>query len=236
MSSRSQKSFASKLGNAKKLKTIVTSFTEYQAPVPNASLEALTTAITNIETVQQQYNTAKADYTIKTVQRREIFTEAPDALERRLSPIRTFIEAVKGKNSTELIQITSLVNKIRGNAKPKVVQITENETETISQIERTYASRIANFKNIIDILVSLGDTYSPPNTLIQIEALSALAIAAENSTVAVDTCLSVLKPLINTRQELFTGLSQQTQSIKNFVKAQYGLTSNEYKQIKGISI
>ncbi len=33
MSSKSQKSFASKLGNAKKLKTIVTSFTEYQAPV-----------------------------------------------------------------------------------------------------------------------------------------------------------------------------------------------------------
>ncbi len=117
-----------------------------------------------------------------------------------------------------------------------MVQITENETETISQIERTYASRIANFKNIIDILVSLGDTYNPPNVLIKIEALNALAVSAENSTVAVDTCLSVLKPLINTRQELFTGLSQQTQSIKNFVKAQYGLTSNEYRQIKGISI
>jgi len=236
MSSNSQSSFASRLGKAKTLQTIVAGFTNYVAPVPTASVATLTQTITDVETLQQQYNTAKSDYTTKTKERKKIFYENSDSLEKRLSPIRTFIEALKGKDSTELIQITSLVNKIRGNVTKTASSNSESETATISQIERSYASRLANFKNIIDILTSLGEEYAPPNALITIEALQTFALAAADSTTAVDVCLSVYKPIINQRKDLYDTLRQQTQSIKNFIKAQYGIQSNEYSQVKKLTI
>lgn len=236
MSSNSQSSFASRLGKAKTLVTTVSSYTDYTAPVATASVATITQTITDIEAVQQQYNTAKSDYTLKTNQRKQIFTENEDALEKRLSPIRTFIEALKGKNSTELVQITSLVNKIRGNTTKSTTVSTESETDTISQIERTYASRLSNFKNIIDILTSLGASYAPPNEQITLTALTEYATTAEASITAVDVCLSVFKPIINQRKTMFDTLREQTQSMKNFIKAQYGLSSNEYNQVKKLSI
>lgn len=236
MSSNSQSSFASRLGKAKNLQIIVASFTNYVAPVPIASVATLTQTITDVETLQQQYNTVKSDYTTKTKQRKMIFYENKNSLEKRLSPIRTFIEALKGKNSTELVQITSLVNKIRGSVTKTAAKKTESETDTISQIERTYASRLANFKNIVDILTSLGDGYTPPNALITVEALSELANTAQESTTAVDVCLSLYKPIINERKTLYDNLREQAQSMKNFIKAQYGNTSNEYSQVKKLTI
>ncbi len=233
MSSKSHGSFASRLGKAKNLQIIVGSFTNYVAPVPTASLATLTETITAIDTLQQQYNIVKSDYTTKTKERKIIFSENNNSLDKLLSPIRTFIEALKGKDSTELTQITSLVNKIRGSVTKTA---TESETDSISQIERTYASRLANFKNIIDILSSLGEGYAPPNESISLEALNALATTAQESTTAVDVCLSVYKPIINERQTLFDTLRQQTQSIKNFIKAQFGIDSNEYSQVKKLAI
>lgn len=236
MSSKSHGSFASRLGKAKNLQIIVGSFTNYVAPVPTASLATLTETITTIDTLQQQYNIVKSDYTTKTKERKIIFSENNNSIDKLLSPIRTFIEALKGKESTELAQITSLVNKIRGSVAKTFTKSTESETDSISQIERTYASRLANFKNIIDILSSLGEGYAPPNESISLEALNALATTAQESTTAVDVCLSVYKPIINERQTLYDTLRQQTQSIKNFIKAQFGIDSNEYSQVKKLVI
>ncbi|MFL0123132.1 hypothetical protein V2590_00470 [Tenacibaculum maritimum] len=236
MASTSQKSLASRLGNAKKLKTIVSNFTDYQPPVVEASVAKLTETIKQIETLQTNYNNAKANYTKKTNERRNIFTEKDNALDKQLSPIRAFIEALKGKGSIELTQITTIISKMRGRASKTTLKNEDTDTKTISQIERTYASRIANFKNIIDLLSALGQNYKPTNTNLSIASLTNLVMEAEASSEAVDLALTILKPIIEERQELFKNLSKQTQSIKNFVKAQYGLTSNEYKQIKGLSI
>ncbi|MGG8495204.1 hypothetical protein ACQY1Q_02200 [Tenacibaculum sp. TC6] len=236
MASTSQKSLASRLGNAKKLKTIVNNFTNYQPPVEEASVAKLTETIEQIETLQTQYNNVKADYTLKTNERKKIFTENDNAIDRQLAPIRAFVEALKGKDSVELTQISTLINKIRGQASKKTTNKEETDTKTISQIERTYASRVANFKNMIDLLSSLGETYNPINETLSVTSLNTLATEAEASSEAVDLALATLKPVTEQRQGLYNTLSKQTQSIKNFVKAQYGQTSNEYKQIKGLTI
>jgi len=236
MTSTSQKSYASRLGNAKKMATIVATFTDYQPPVPNASVENLQQTITNIEQIQQQYNTATLNYTIVTNERKKIFADNEDSLEKRLAPIRGFVEALKGKESVVLKQVGTAIKKIRGQAKPKPIADTESETTVISQVERTYASRVTNFKIIIDLLTSLGDTYTPPNELITVTALNELAAKAAQCTVEVDKALSLLKPIIEARQTNFENLKNQVQTIKNFVKAQYGLTSNEYRQIKGLTV
>ncbi|CAL2089653.1 hypothetical protein [Tenacibaculum sp. 190524A02b] len=236
MTSTSQKSYASRLGNAKKMATIVATFTDYQPPVPNASVENLQQTIANIEQIQEEYNTATLSYTLVTNERKKIFSDNEDALEKRLAPIRGFIEALKGKESVELKQVGTAIKKIRGKANPKPASDTESETTVISQVERTYASRITNFKIIIDLLTSLGEAYTPPNELITVTALNELATKAAQSTVEVDKALSLLKPIIEARQTNFENLKNQVQTIKNFVKAQYGLTSNEYKQIKGLAV
>ena len=236
MSSTSQRSFSSRLGNAKKINTIVSNYATYQPPVEEASVEKLTETITAIETLQTTYNNAKATYTTKTEERKKIFSENTNAIDKQLALIRAFLEALKGKDSTEYKQVNTLIKKIRGVTSKKAPQTEENETKTVSQIERTYASRVANFKNMVDVLTTMGEGYNPPNTSIGLEALTTLATEADASTQEVDQALAILKPVIEQRQELFVKLNKQVQSIKNFVKAQYGQTSNEYKQIKGITI
>lgn len=236
MGSISNKSFASRLGNAKKLKTLLANFATYQAPVSSASIENLANTISTIETLQTTLNNAKTAYTTNIDTRKKLFTSNVDALVKRLSPIRTFIEALKGKNSIELKQVNDLVKKIRGSGTSKSTTSTNEETQQISQIERTYASRLANFKNIIDILISFDSDYSPPNTLITVNALQELSTKASTAMTKVNEALAAYKPLIVKRQEAFSNLKKQVQSIKNFVKAQYGLNSVEYNQIKSLTI
>ncbi len=235
MSSTSHKSFASRLGNAKKFKTIVTSFSNYQAPIESASIEALSLTINSIEALQEHYDTVKTDYKIKTNARQKLFSGNIDAIDKRLSPISAFVKALKGKDSVELKQITGLIYKIRGTTKRKKVNVSQEDSDSISQIERTYASRISNFKSIIVVLNSLGEIYNPPNPLISLVSLNELAVAAEHSTASVDECLSVLNPLVVERKDVFNALKDQVQGIKNFIKAQFGPSSNEFKQISKLA-
>ena len=235
MSSKSHKSFASRLGKAKTFHTYVSSYTDYIAPLETASVSSFKNTITAIETLQKQYNNVKSDYTEKINERKKIFYNNDNSLEKRLSLIRVFVKALKGKDHSITKQITSLVNKIRGYVK-KTNTTSNSDTNTISKIECTYASRLANFNNIIDIISNLGESYNPPNNEISLASLQELATDAANSSAAIDTCLSVYKPIIDARQVLYSNLNTQSQAIKGFIKAQYGLYAKEYTQIKKLDI
>lgn len=236
MGTISNSSYASRLGNAVKLHTLLISYTNYVPPIEQASTTALNSSIEAIHTIQDQYTSAKTIYSIKTDERRLLFTDSEDSMIKRLSPLRSFVEALKGKTSPEFKQMDICIKKIRGTNTSRSKTTEGDEIKSISTIESTYASRLSDFKSIIVILKTLGETYNPPNPLISLEALESLVASANETTLAVETSLATLNPLINSRQEAFKNLHEQTQNIKKFVKSQYGVTSKEYDQIKGLNI
>ena len=89
-----------------------------------------------------------------------------------------------------------------------------------------------------DIISTVGQFtgYNPTNATIKIAGLQAIStqLTTLNNTVAQK--IQVLKTARATRQNLYTDLKDRVQRIKSYVKAQYGLNSNEYKLIKGIQI
>lgn len=236
MATISNSSFASRLGHARTLHTLLVSYGDYTPPLPHVSPAVLLTAIEQIESKQSDFNAVQSIYTTKTDERKKLFSDSNDSIAKRLSPIRAFVEAIYGRNSIELKQINTSIKKIRGVTTSKTKSKDDGDIKHISTIERTYASQLSDFKTIIDVLKTFGETYSPPNALISVSGLEDLATAASEVTNGVETALANLKPLINSRKNEFDALHEQTQSIKNFVKAQYGLNSKEYTQIKGLYI
>ncbi len=234
MSSLSNRSFLSRLGNAQKIKIIVSNFKGYKPPVENASVKSLEESIIAMTNLQTKYDQAIAMYLIKTKLRKGIFLENEDGIDKRMSLIILFVVTLKGKESFEAIQIGNLINKIR--CQVTFNPMLEDELARISQIERNYASSVSDFKQIIAILFSFEEDHSPPNTLLSFGALKKLVEQVEKSTVEVDKALNILKPIIEERREDFAILKAQVQTIKNFIKAQYGRKSSEYKQIKGLSV
>lgn len=232
----SQKSFGSRLGKAKKLHTITTNFSDYAAPLETASVNTLANTIASIETLQKELDKAKSNYTSKTDIRKKVFYDNANSLEKCLSPIGTFIKVLKGSKSTEYTQVSGFISKIRGGVKKTSSSVSASNTNSISNVERSYASRLSNFKSIIVILTELGESYTPSNAFISLEALQELAITAENCTTEVDVSLSTYTTLVSNRLALFSDLKLQCQNIKDSIKMQYGVGSNQYAQVKKLDI
>jgi len=119
--------------------------------------------------------------------------------------------------------------------KPPVDPNAPAQSKIISQSEHSYGSMTQFFNDIISTLGQFTG-YNPTNTAIKIAGLQATAtqLTTLNNTVAQK--IQALKIARASRQSSYTDLRDRVQRIKSYVKAQYGINSNEYKLIKGIKI
>ncbi len=235
MNSTSHKSFSSRLGNAQSITTIMESFTDYVPPKQEVSVDAIQAQIGKIQELMNQHNAAQLIYREAVQQRVLLFDKEDDSVTKLLSPIGTFVRALLGEDSSVYQELNRIIKRMRGASKP-IVSSEEDDSRHISTVERTYDSRTQDFNLLVNVLEGMGEAYNPPNAMITLAVLKAKLIAIREQNTAVGKALTVLKPLIKERQEMFTVLTQQTQDAKNFVKAQYGIQSTEYKQIKSFVV
>ena len=101
----------------------------------------------------------------------------------------------------------------------------------------SYAEIAANFKTLAEAVNALVG-YSAPGTDIDGPALTALAGQLEGNNGAVGTTDTALDRAQRARVEIFyapeSGLEDKFQAIKKAVKGQYGQSSTQYAQVKGI--
>jgi len=237
MASISENTFGAKLRRAQDLLNYIQGFTGYNPPRVQESIAAFTTLINSIistnaneSSVQQQYKTA-VDL------RFAAFKGTNSSVEKLLAPIKGAVEAQFGKKSTEAISVSAIIKKMRSTklVKPPVDPNVPAQSKTISQSEHSYGSMTQMFNDIISTLGQFTG-YNPTNTTIKITGLQATAtqLTTLNNTVAQK--IQALKTARTSRQSSYTDLKERVQRIKSYVKAQYGINSNEYKLIKGIKI
>jgi hypothetical protein len=236
MSSTSHQSYASKIGNAQSMLLAIQEFPAYVAPIPTASPAALDASITSIQTLENTLNDAQTAYHVKVQDRQNVFDTNSNAIDKLLAPIRTFVEAITSDTDAQYIELNRLIKRIRGAAPKKSTNAINVSAAKKSQVEMTFNSRQHDFGLIINILESLSVPYTPPNADISIPNLIIVKDAAFSSTSKVETAQGVLKELTTKRLDSFKNLTAQCQSIKKFVKAQYGLHSTEYDRIKSLKI
>ena len=153
---------------------------------------------------------------------------------KRLTPISAYTKALFGKTSKEAELVVALVNKLRGE---KTNKYKKDETgEWVSQSQRSYGSMTHNFSNLIDTLISFGATYAPSTDNITIDKLQELLEQLNESSEKVTQSYSKLKTQQDIRVAQYEDLTSRSSRIKETIKSIYGVSSTEYKLIKGLKI
>jgi len=234
MASSNEKTFGSKLANAETLATHLTTYTTYAPVRPEESVVNYKLLITTIKTNNALVASTQTTYSQATDKRVKLFTKNIDSLNKTLAPIAGQIKAKFGKTSKEAEYIASMIIKIRGESSKKLKK--DDEGEFVSQSERSYGSMTQTFSDIITTLTTYGTDYAPTNVKIKLPALTTQLTALQTANANVALAYGAYKPAKDNRQTQYADLKDRSTRIKDSVKSQFGLTSNEYKLIKGLSI
>ncbi len=237
MTSTAENSFGARLRRAQDLLSFIQGFTGYSPPRTQESVIGFSALITSIIAANASESSTQQLFKSAVDARQAAFKTSPTSVEKILSPIIGAVESQYGKKSTEAVAIRAIIKKMRATKliKPTVDPNTPTETKTISQSERSYGSMTQFFNDIINTLTQFTG-YNPTNNAIKIATLQATAttLTTLNNTVAQK--IQALSTVRATRLSQYTDLKDRVQRIKSYVKAQYGINSNEYKLIKGIKI
>lgn len=237
MSSTSENTFGARLRRAQDLLNYIQGFAGYTPPRAQESVANLTTLVTSIVNANASESAVQQQYKSAVDLRQAAFKGLNTSVEKLLAPIKGAVEAQYGKKSTEAVAITTIITNMRSTklVKPPPDPSVAAQSKTISQSERSYGSMTQMFNDIISTLTQFT-AFNPTNNTIKIAGLQATAtqLTALNNNVA--TRIQALKTTRASRQTLYADLKDRVQRIKSYVKAQYGVNSNEYKLIKGIKI
>jgi len=234
MASTTEATFGAKLANASTISTQLKSFVGYLAPTADTSIEQYDLLLESIRTTNADVISKKANYSAAVETRLNHFSKEATSVDKLISPILATVRAKLGKNAKEVSDITAIAVKIRGD---KVSKGKAGENgNSISQAELSYGSKTQNFTDIVSILSNLGSNYNPINEVIKIPALQAKITAINQANNVVASTYGLLKVSADLRNTQFEQLSEATQRIKESVKSQYGVSSVEYKLIKGLKV
>lgn len=234
MASTSEATYGAKIANAAAIATHLKSFNGYIAPTAETTIANYEALITSIKVENNNTSLKRSEYSIAVETRQKHFVTHPSSIAKLISPISSVVKAKLGKTSKEVNDVASLIAKIRGEraTKPK-----EGDTkEKISQSERSYGSMTQNFADIVSTLTALGANYAPVNELIKLPNLQAKIAEINQANNLVTSTYGGLKVSADQRNTLYETLAERTQRIKESIKSQYGVSSTEYKLIKGLSV
>jgi hypothetical protein len=241
MKSTSERTFGSKLANAEKVSVHLKSFTGYTPPTTGTSIVNYDALIAALKAENTGVATKKANYSAAVDIRQKLFFKDKDAVIKMLAPIISAVRAKLGLNAKPVADITTLITKIRGAKKakgkdPKATDAAKEETATISHSEKSYGSITQHFSDIIATLTTLGTDYAPANAAHKLTALQTKLTAITTASANATNTYGLLKTNYATRSDVYNDISERTQRIKEQVKSQYGVSSTEYKLIKGLNV
>ena len=234
MASTTESTFGSKIYNAEQLLETLKTITGYSPTKPENSVAALDTLIQDIQTNNSVVANHQSNFSLAVNDRQNQFQKNPTSLNKTLSPINSYVKAQFGKTSKEAKDIAAIVVKIRGEKTDKLKK--DAEGEFVSQSERSYGSQLKNYTDINDTLISYGPTYTPSNPLIRTITLTQQITDLRTSNLLVTSTYVSLKTAKDLRDTQYQDLNKRTQTIKDTVKAQYGVSSTEYSLIKKYKI
>ena len=233
IASTSERSFGSRIEKAKKLKTFLEGFTNYQPATGEFSIQELIQAISYAESLNPEVAKLLINYRQVVATRREIYFKTPNSIKKLITPINAYNRGTFGKESATYRATNALVIKIRGE-KVKDDKAVDPKNHSISQ--QSYGSLLLNFQNLINDLESLETLYDPANSTIKISNLTTIKNQAERANDNVSMAFASLTPKQDQRLATFQLLSSKAQRIKDLVQSQYGIDSSEFKLIKGLKI
>lgn len=242
MSSKTNVSFGARLRRAQDLHTYVRGFVGYEPPREQEGVEQLGTLIAAIIASNNSAVELKQRYSEAVDARQKAFRESADSVQKIIGAIRRTVDAQYGNDSVPAHTIQNLIQKLKaaqasktqGSAIPGIQAAGTVQTGG-SRRDNSYAALTQIFNDVVSALGQF-EGYKTSNEQLK---LAALQQRSENLTRLNDQVvqqIQLLKIAQQNRSDQYEELKDRVRRVKAYVGAQYGLTSNENKLIKGLRI
>lgn len=219
--------------------SIVTIFgAAYNPPIPQIATAALQTKLTSFETAKNSVTPKASAETIALNDRQAVFEPLSALVTRIVSAA-----AVSAGDRLFSDDLRTIARKLQGRRASKKVlddpatpDIDESK-QSISASQMSFDNRIANFEELINLLVASG-SYTPNETELQISALQTLlADMKAKNTVAVNAVNEARAARIARDATLYNdtdGIIALANLVKKYTKSVFGAQSPQYKQLTAL--
>ncbi len=234
MPSQSEASYGARLRHAQQILSFIQTYPTYAPPRQEESIANFAAFLQNITDTNTAETVYKQNYNTAVAARYALCKIADNSISKSLVPIRAVVLSQYGKNSVEFKQINTIVAKMRKGNILHTVAADKITPVKISQSQQSYGSQSKLFSDIIATLSTLPN-YNPSNPALQIVELQ--TVLDQTLTLSDSVSLNYARYIQtnSSRAQLYAELSDRIQRIKNYVKAQYGLDSVEYRFIRNLS-
>ena len=236
MSSTSEVGHAKNVANFADLISYCTAYgSTYNPSKTTLQLTELNTLLTSAQTELANVTTAKNAFDTSTGNRQLAF----EPLKSLATKIVNYLSVTDASEQT-IANAKTINNKLQGRRAKTVSEnpSTEGETQnTVSVSRQSYDMLTENFSALID-LVSYVPSYTPNETELTTASLTAyLGELQTANTNVISAEVAYSNARISRNNVLYaenTGLVDIALDVKKYVKAIFGATSPQYKQISGI--
>jgi hypothetical protein len=234
----SEATFGNRLAKGQQLLDFVRTLPRYEPPSDYLKVENLGKLLEKVNEANKQV-ASTSDLLAQARATRTNLYYGDNGAKIRCAMIRDFVGILPaGKTSPAYTSIQKEVQKMSNYKKPTKKQETVGEAETpakrtISSSETSFGSVLQGLKNVLEIIKNLP-TYAPANDLISLDSVQQYINSIEQANQAVNTQLYPYNDSVVKRQELYEGaegLRVAFQGIKTFIAANYGKTSQEFKEV-----
>ena len=237
MTSTSEVGHAKNVENFQDLIAYCTAYgTTYNPPKIALQIPSLNTLYTNAQTEISNVATAKNAFDTVTGDRQLTF----EPLKSLATKIFNFLSVTDATEQT-IADAKTINNKLQGR---RAGTIAENPTpeggtspNTVSVSRQSYDSLTENFSAFIDLVSSIP-SYTPNETELTVDSLTTFRDNLQTAnTNVINAEVAYSNARISRDNILYaenTGLVDTALDVKKYVKAIFGATSSQYKQISGI--
>jgi len=237
MSSTSEVGHAKNVANFQDLITYCTAYgTAYNPSKPALQLTSLNTLLTSAQTELANVTTAKNTFDTITGDRQLAF----EPLKSLATKVFNYLSVTDATDQT-IADAKTINNKIQGRRSGTVSETAPTEggtsPNTVSVSRQSYDMLTENFSALID-LVSSVPSYTPNETELTTASLTTFHgnLQTANTNV-INAEVAYSNARISRNTVLYsddTGLIDIASDVKKYVKAIFGATSPQYKQVSGI--
>jgi len=232
MSSTSEKTFGQLYAKGRELVEYIKIIPTYSPGNPDIEAPALTTLLDNIESANSDASSKLSSLQTERDTRLVLYKDRGTGMIAKSSQMRDYIASIdpKGKKALDFKKLQKLVQRMRGirlSKKPET-PAGGGGPKTISTSEKSFGSLLAVGKELLEVIKTVPG-YAPSNTSLTVANFTAYLDSIDTKNSLVAQKLEEYDNSVEARKSLYDDLKTRVQKVKLAIAAQFGKTSNEYK-------
>ena len=236
MASNSEKTFGQRYQSGRNLVTLIENLKNYHPSNEDISAKNFDTFLDGVDQANSVAAQKKASLTEAQNARSEGFY-GTGGLRKTAPMIRDFIASTAGgRTSTAFRNVQRECQKMTNYTKPKKIKddgtATAAEKKASSKAETSFGSLLQNAKNILEVIKTIPG-YAPSNPSLTVEGFGQFIANLEQLNETVARLKHEFDVAVERRAELYegaNGLRVRIRMTKDYIGANYGKSSNEYKE------